>query len=133
MGIKGMISVFNDETNYLIKHPEEVNYVIGVGVDYSKQVYSFFKRLEEKRETLRIKEKLLFGEDARGTMPFVEKSKHARIKYLPYSSIVSINIYGETSFISVFGAEPIFFVIKSREIAESFKAYFEILWKHAKT
>lgn len=132
MGMKGMISVFNDETNYLKEYPQEINYIIGITKGYPKNVYDFFDRLEYKRDNLKIKRKFLFGENARGTMPFVEKSKFCEVKYLPYSSVVSINIYGETSFISIFSEEPIFFVIKSKEIAESFKEYFKILWRIAK-
>lgn len=132
VGMKGMISVFNDETNYLKEYPQEINYIIGVTKSYPKNIYDFFDRLEHKKDNLKIKRKFLFGEDARGTMPFVEKSKFCKVKYLPYSSVVSINIYGETSFISIFSEEPIFFVIKSKEIAENFKEYFKILWKITK-
>lgn len=132
MGMKGMISVFNDETNYLREHPQEPDYIIGVTKDYPKQTYDFFGRLENRRDKLKIKRMALFGKDARGTMPFFEKSKFCQVRYLPYSSIVSINIYGETSVISIFSEEPIFFVIRSREIATSFKEYFKILWKIAK-
>lgn len=132
MGMKGLISVFNEETDYMKEHPGEVNYVIGVTRSFTPQLNQFFNRLEQKREALNIKEKLLFGEDARGAWPVVETSKRAEVRYLPFSSLVSIDIYGETSFISVLSEEPIFFVIKSKSIAHSFKAYFEILWKHAK-
>ena len=132
IGIKGMITVFNDETNYLLENPKEADYVIGVMKGYPKSIYDFFRRLEHKRDTFGIQRKALFGEDARGTMPFVEKSQLYKVRYLPYSSAVSINVYGHTSFISIFSEEPIFFVIKSREIAEAFKAYFEILWKQAR-
>src|SRR3989338_3092514 len=128
MGIKGMISVFNDETNYLKEH-NAVNYVIGVTKSYPKKIYDFFDRLETKKDNLLFKRKFLFGENARGTMPFIEKSKFCEVKYLHYSSIVSINIYGETSFISIFSEEPIFFVIKRKEIADSFLGYFKLLWK----
>jgi len=131
MGMKGMISVFNDETNYLREHPQEADYIIGVTKGYPKQTYEFFERLENKRDKLKIKRMALFGKDAKGTMPFFEKSKFCQVRYLPYSSIVSINIYGETSIISIFSEEPIFFVIKSREIATSFKEYFKILWEIA--
>lgn len=132
MGIKGMITVFNDETNYLKEHSREGDYVIGVTKSYSKHVYDFFERLERRRDALNIrKRKFLFGEDARGYMPFVEKSKFCMVRYLPYSSAVSINVYDETSLISIFSEEPIFFVIKSKDIAESFKGYFNILWKNA--
>src|SRR3989338_6757378 len=94
-----------------------------------KRIYDFFDRLETKKDNLLFKRKFLFGENARGTMPFIEKSKFCEVKYLHYSSIVSINIYGETSFISIFSEEPIFFVIKSKEIADSFLGYFKLLWK----
>ncbi len=132
MGTKGMISVFKEETDYLLANPKEVNYVIGVMKGYSQTVYDFFKRLENKRNNLNIKRRFLFGEDARGSMPFIETSKFCEVRYIPYSSAVSINIYGETSFISIFSEEPIFFVIQSKEIAESFKNYFMLLWKNGK-
>jgi len=128
MGVKGMITVFNDETNYLIENPREINYVIGVTKGYSKQTYNFFKRLEAKRDNFKIKRRFLFGADSKETMPFVENSKHCQVKYLSFASSVSINLYGKTSFISIFSEEPIFFVIKSKEIADSFKGYFKILW-----
>lgn len=131
IGVKGMVTVFNDETNYLKGHPHDFDYVIGVTKGYSKQVYDFFERLERKRDALRIKRKFLFGKDAKGYMPFVEKSKFCIVRYLPYSSAVSINIYGETSLISILSEEPIFFMIKSKEIADSFRGYFNLLWKNA--
>lgn len=129
IGIKGMISVFNDETSYFEENPKEINYVIDVTKGYTKQIYDFFRRLELKRDKMKVRRKFLFGEDARGTMQFVEKSRYCKIRYLPYSSIVSINIYGKISFISIFSEEPIFFVMKSKEISESFKEYFKIIWK----
>jgi sugar-specific transcriptional regulator TrmB len=132
MGMKGMISVFNDETNYLKEHPKETNYVIGVTKGYTKNVYNFFKRLENKKDNLKIKRKFLFCEDGKGTMPFIERSKYCKVRYLPYSSAVSINVYAETSIISIFSEEPIFFVIKSKEVAESFVHYFKMLWKVGK-
>jgi HTH-type transcriptional regulator, sugar sensing transcriptional regulator len=131
-GMKGMISVFNEELSYYKEHPNEINYVIGVTRRYPKPIYNFFYRLEQKRDKLKMKRHFLFGEDARGTWPILENSNYSKVKYLPYASIVSVNIYGETSFISIFTEDPIFFVIKSKEIAKSFTAYFKLLWKLAK-
>ena len=131
VGFKGMATAFKDETEYLRKHPGETNYVIGVAREYPERIYDFFERLEKKRDSLKIKRKFLFGKDARGTMSFLEKSKYAKVRYLPQASIVSINIYGETAFISLFSREPVFFVIRSKEIADSFRDYFDILWKSA--
>lgn len=134
MGIKGMITVFNDEINYFIKHPRETNYIIGVTAfeKYGKTIGGFFARLEKKKVKLKIKGKFLFSEEARGTWPILEKSRYSKVKYLNYASLVSVNIYGNTSFISIFSEEPIFFVIKSKEIAEGFIGYFDELWRTAK-
>ncbi len=132
MGMKGMISVFNEETEFLIENPKEINYVIGATKEYEKYVYNFFERLEGKKDNLKLKRKFIFGEDAKGTMPFIEKSKFCEVKYIPFSSFVSINIYGNSSIISVFSEEPMFFVIKSKEIAKSFIEYFKLIWKIAK-
>ena len=132
IGMKGMISVFNEETDFLIKCPKEINYIIGATKDYPKSVHNFFERLEGKKDNLKLKRKFIFGEGAKGTMPFIEKSKFCEVKYIPFSSIVSINVYGDSSIISVFSEEPIFFVIKSKEIAESFIEYFKLIWRIAK-
>ena len=130
IGLDGMKTVFNEETEWLNKN-KEINYVIGVGKEYPKSIYNFFDILENKKDAMKIKRKFLFSEEARGTMPFIEKSKYCKVRYIPYGSIVSINIYGKVSFISIFSEEPIFFVIESKEITESFKNYFNILWKNS--
>lgn len=132
VGFKGMVSVFSDETNYLIEHPKEIDYIIGVTKEYQKRIYEFFEKLERRRDKLHVNRMALFGKDARGSMPFAEKSKYYKVRYVPYSSVVSVNVYGETSFISIFSEEPIFFVIKSKEVADSFKNYFGIMWRIAK-
>ncbi len=133
MGIKGMITVFNDETSYFHEHPLESNYVIGIASVFQKKFSDFFKRLEIRRDKLKIKRRYIFGIKAKSSQPWIEKSGYCEVRYLDYpDSPVSINIYGETSFICILGEEPTFFVIKSREIAESFKEYFKVLWKIAK-
>ncbi|MBD3313620.1 hypothetical protein GF345_04215 [Candidatus Woesearchaeota archaeon] len=133
MGMKGMITVFNDETDYL-KKKNAVNHVIGVTspIRYGKKIHDFFVRLENKKDNLKLKRRFLFSEEARGKWPTIERSKYCKVRYMNYASLVSVNIYGETAFISILSKEPIFFIIKSREIAESFKGYFEELWKGAK-
>lgn len=133
MGMKGMITVYNDETNYLKEHSDEVDYVIGIASIFQKKFLNFFERIESKRNNLKIKRKYIFGVNTKGSQPWIEKSKHCEAKYLDYpDSPVSINVYGEVSFINILSDEPIFFVIRSREIAESFIEYFKVLWKISK-
>ena len=133
MGMEGMKTIFNEETDYLIKHPKEVEHIIGIASVYQKRYLDFFERLEKKRDKLKLKRKMLLGIKAKKSQPWIENSKYVDIKYLDYpDSPVSINIFGETSFIVILTEEPIFLVIKSKEVAESFKHYFNLLWKIAK-
>ena len=132
VGVEGMKTIFNEETNYLLEN-KEIEYVIGIASIYQKRYLDFFERLEKRRNKLRLKRKMLFGIKAKGSQPWIENSKYVGIRYLDYpDSPVSINIFGETSFIVLLTEEPIFFVIKSKEIARSFKEQFNLLWSMAK-
>jgi hypothetical protein len=63
----------------------------------------------------------------------MEKSKFSKLKYLPFSSLVAINIHKQTTIIGVFvGGNPILFKISSKEVANTFIEYFKLLWKQAK-
>ena len=134
MGMKGMITVYNDETNYLMEHPGEPNYVIGIVSVFKKKYLDFFRRIEMRRNKLGIKRRYIFGIHAKGSQLWVENSKYCKVRYLDYpDSPVSINVYGDVSFINILGDEPLFFVIKSREVSESFIHYFKVLWKISHT
>ncbi len=62
----------------------------------------------------------------------MEKSKYSHVRYLPYASLVAINIHKDTTVIGVFIGKPILFKIKSKLVAENFIHYFNLLWKQAK-
>ncbi len=131
-GIAGLDTVFGEQLRVLNKG--EYSFVIGIASEreYSESVSIFFEKLQHLRDKKGIMTNLLYGEDARKTIEYQEKSKFCHIKYLPYSSLVSINIYKDVILICVFSGEPITFKIKSKKVADSFMEYFNLLWKSAK-
>ncbi len=131
-GIDGLDTVFGEQVRTL--NSGEESFVIGIthGKEYSEKVNDFFRRLQAKRDQRGIITNLLYGENARGTIPYQEKSEYCRIRYLPYSSLVSINVYKDITLIGVFIGQPIIFKIKSEAIAKNFIHYFKILWELAK-
>jgi predicted transcriptional regulator len=132
-GIEGLETLFNQQVRELKRG--ENNYVIGIThiKDYGEQVANFFRHLQKERDKKGIISNFLLGENAKGSFDYMEKSKFCNLKYLPYSSLVSINVHKETSIIGVFvGGNPILFKISSKEVADTFKEYFELLWKQAK-
>jgi sugar-specific transcriptional regulator TrmB len=63
-----------------------------------------------------------------------EKEKHTEVKYMPegYISPAAIDIFEDYTYIFVWEKKPFVFMIKNKTIAESFKTYFNFLWKIAK-
>ncbi len=131
-GLEGLDTVFGEQIRSIPKGGE--SFVIGIAPKgkYSQQVNLFFEKLQYKRDKKGIYTNLLYGEDARGSLPYQEKSKWCRIKYLPYSSLVSINIYNDVTIIVIFVKQPILFKIKSKAVADNFIHYLKFLWKQAK-
>jgi len=132
-GVEGLETLFYEQLRELNKG--ENHYVIGVThiEEYGEAVANFFRHLQDKRDKKGVISNFLLGENARGSFDYLQKSKLSKVKYLPYASLVSINIYRETTIIGVFVAKnPILFKITSKEIADTFKEYFKILWNQSK-
>jgi hypothetical protein len=88
----------------------------------------YFKWYDQTRKQKKIKTRIIAQD---------RKIKHialSEIRYLPekYSSPVSVNIYGDKVAIILWASLPFAVVIKNKEISQSYKNYFEILWKIAK-
>jgi len=132
-GLEGLETLFNQQVRELNKG--ETNYVIGITHidDYGESVANFFRHLQKERDKKGIISNFLLGENARGSFDYMKKSRFCNLRYLPYASLVSINIHKETSIIGVFVAgRPILFKISSKEVANTFIEYFKLLWRIAK-
>lgn len=129
-GMKGLETAFYSSMKRLKKGDEFC--VTGVP-GRSDATNLFFLRLNKLRAKLGIKMKILFDESARGdiqTKP--ENSPLSEIKFLPEEVMTpaAINIFKDE--VIIFPAEtqkePLLITIKSKEVADSFKAQFDILW-----
>jgi sugar-specific transcriptional regulator TrmB len=132
-GIEGLRTLFNEQTRRLKKG--ESHYVIGITSkqDYGEPVSLFFEQLQYERDKKGISSNFLLGENARGTFNYIDNSKYSNTRYIPYASLVAINIYKDTTIIGIFTAgNPILFKIVSKNVADNFIEHFKILWKIAK-
>ena len=85
----------------------------------------------QKKQRLRI----IIGSAAQKTLGKErEKEKYTEIKYMPdgYVSPAAMDIFGDYVYMFVWEEKPFVFMIKNKKIADSFKHYFEFLWKIAK-
>lgn len=98
-------------------------------------VFPFYlKHFSKRREKLKIKRKVLIAQTKEGQEYFVKlkKQKLVNIKFLPKNikQPQTIWIFGnKTAIILVSIDQPIVFLIDNKEIANSFRDYFNLLWR----
>ncbi|PIN75171.1 hypothetical protein COV18_04455 [Candidatus Woesearchaeota archaeon CG10_big_fil_rev_8_21_14_0_10_37_12] len=119
-----MIKEFNSKDDY---------YAFGAGKGENiKQVQQFFTKLHKKRTENKITSWIIFNESSRGLFKSQEKSKYVKSRYLQHSTPTAINIYKDYVILAILTEEPITILIKKQEVANSFKEYFNTMWKQAK-
>lgn len=131
IGINGMKNAFNvivDEFDN-----KESYYAFGAGKGENvEQIQLFFAKLHMKRKKKKVKSFIIFNESSRGLFKEQEKSPLVEARYIKQSTPAAINIYKDYTVIAILSEEPITFLIKNKETAESFKEYFKVMWKVAK-
>ncbi len=125
-GRKGIKSILND----ILKCKEYVAFgSSGCFMEIMKYDFINFQSQKQKK---RVKAQVILPELAR-----TSESVHiayAQFRFIPniFSSLTTTFVYGNTTSIIVWGEVPIATVIKSKEVALSYKKYFQLLWKIAK-
>lgn len=116
---------------------EETIYILG----FSEQPYAteslriFLTNMNLKSQQKKQKLKILLDNSVRETLgKDREKEKNTEVKYMPegYISPSAIDIFQDYVYIFLWEEKPFVFMIKNKRIAESFKQYFNFLWKIAK-
>jgi hypothetical protein len=75
--------------------------------------------------------RMIFNADARSTGKFYSKLPLTKVKYMPKNmkTPAAVDIYANHVGILVLKKLPIVFLITSKEVADSYRAFFEMLWK----
>jgi len=90
-----------------------------------------FLAFQVRKRELKIRSRIILDESSRGSES-VEKG-YASFRFIPeaYSAPTTTFVYGGRTAIIVWGETPIATVIRSEEVAESYRNYFKLLWKIA--
>jgi len=129
-GLKGLEIIFKEQIELLGKG--DICYVIG-GTKGSNEevVQAFFEKIHILREEKGIKTKMLFNHvqrDSTGEIYSSKKYPSTKTKYIKHTSPVAINIYKDRTVIIIFGNKISSIYIKSKDVANSFIEYFNLLW-----
>jgi len=122
-GKQALKSVFDDQ----IKEGKEI-LILGACPFANDIIKYYFPHYDRARKNKGIKIKAIFTSKLKENIPLSE------IKYLPeqFNSPTATNIYGNKVAIILWTEEPLAILINQKEIADSYRNYFEIMWKIAK-
>jgi predicted transcriptional regulator len=133
-GWNGMKTVFNDLIDECEKG--DFNYIFGAGKGIQiEKADLFFNKYSRIRSSKGIKTKIIFNEEVRNykkRINYFLKSKTIQVKFLQQTTATEILIYKNKSLIIILTNEPIVIRLTGKEVSNSFKQYFNVLWKQAK-
>ena len=95
---------------------------------------TFFKKMDTERHKKKIPMRILFDTTMKETSgKDREEEPYTKVKYLPkgYITPTAMSIFKDYVYIWVWKDTPSIFVIKNKQVSESFKNYFNLLWKIA--
>lgn len=129
-GWNGVKNVFN----LLLKEAKrgDVWCAFGIPEVQSKQRARFFRHWREESDRIGIMQRLIANQKIKGSAELAPHSPLSKIRYSSYETPTSVDIFLEYTLLGVWGENPIMVVMKEKQIADSFRLFFEQLWKGAK-
>lgn len=90
-----------------------------------------FLMFQKRKKELKIKAKVILNKSAKKSES-VQKA-HSQFRFIPdeYSAPTTTFVYDDKVAVIIWSETPIATVISSKDVAKSYKSYFELLWKQA--
>ncbi|MBS3141396.1 hypothetical protein J4405_04600 [Candidatus Woesearchaeota archaeon] len=112
-------------------------YILGFSEQQFKleSLRNFILNMNLKSKAKKQKLKIILDSSVKNTLgKDRESEKFTEVRYMPknFVSPASIDIFEDYIYIFLWEEKPFVFMIKNKRIAESFKTYFDFLWKLAK-
>ncbi|MFA6035767.1 MAG: hypothetical protein WC759_02305, partial [Candidatus Micrarchaeia archaeon] len=134
-GWEGVKSAFDDVFETMKAGDEYLIFSMNPPPAIAERFRRFVARFHEERVRRRIPMRGVFNEDARSTIGADrEKQKFTEIRYAPADQSVPavISIYKDKLLLSVWAESPSAFIIQNKDVAASFRSYFEVQWAAAR-
>lgn len=125
-GREGLRNVFEDQ---LDENEGGEIFILGASKNAFEVLPFYFKWYDKSRVKKGIRVKIIASENLGKRVPLSE------IRYIPekYANPLAVNIYKDKVALIFWKKEkPFAVVIKEKEVADSYKSYFDLVWKIAK-
>lgn len=131
-GYRG-IKAIREELLFSLK-PNEVFLVLGAPKIANVKWETWFLNFHKRRIQNKINMKIIYNSDAKEYGKVRKEMKLTEVRYLP-NNLVSpnwIDIYPNAVLFVMLLQTPIAFVVRDKELAKSFCAYFDMMWNNSK-
>jgi len=132
---KPSVEVYEGQEGFkslLLKMLKEGKTIYGLGAseEWNKRFPMEMIHYMKEREKRKIKAKLLY---VKGTKPIISSVNEIRFLPVEFKQPSSMAIFGEYVVIFMWTEPTLATLTKSRELSNSFRNYFGVLWKNAKS
>ncbi|MBD3249072.1 hypothetical protein GF336_03430 [Candidatus Woesearchaeota archaeon] len=129
-GYKGVRNVY-DSIIRILKKGDEILVFGASGQDESFMSNTYFKEYTQRRIKKGIKMRIIFNADAKDTGNFYSRLKNTKVRYMPpnMKTPAAVDIFSNNIGILVLKPLPKIFLITSKEVASSYRSFFEMLWE----
>jgi len=129
-GWKGIRNLFF----HIIKdaHKGDEWYAFGIPKAMSEERMKLFASWRSETDKIGIKQKLIANKEIENSPELAPKSKFSEIKYVKEETPTSVDIFKQNVLLGVWTEKPIVILLKGKEIADSFKIYFDTMWEIAR-
>ena len=136
-GWDGMKTAFDDIIQTMKKMPDEEYFVFSVDVPDKTfpRFRRFIRKFHSRRSEAGIICRLLVSSRLRPTIGRDRSAEpHTSVRFVSseYSMPVAANVYGDKVLLAVWAPSPLAITIQNKDVSDSFKAFFQLLWKVGK-
>jgi PAS domain-containing protein len=123
----------------MLKEKEETNsfdesVAFGIPRDAANKLRTFIKTYLKKRIELKLKQRLLYDENAKRRIEYLNKLPYTEALYFPQTinSPATTTIYGNKVMFWIWSEPILSILIESERMADAYRRYFEILYSFSK-
>ncbi len=133
-GWEGLKTVFTSLENSMTKNDESLVFGASIGKNPA-QADVFFTKHQKRVETRGYKVRIIFNEDMRkrnDRYAYYVNHKIHEIRFLHQETFTELYIYRDQVLFLLLLKNPIAILVKNAEAVDSFRKFFETIWKQAK-